>query len=96
MLVPKITFVFDRRKSADKKHKGSIELRITLGKKQKFMSTGIAVYPHQWKGGNPYVSGYETSGDDNMMLASIYKRCSHIVADMVEHDRIDIDSILPS
>jgi len=93
MLVPKITFVFDRRKSADKKHKGSIELRITLGKKQKFMSTGIMVYPHQWKGGNPYVSGYETSGEDNIMLASIYKRCSHIVADMVEHDRIDIDSI---
>lgn len=93
MLVPKITFVFDRRKSADKKHKGSIELRITLGKKQKFMSTGIAVLPHQWKGGNPYVSGYETSGDDNMMLASIYKRCSHIVADMVENDSVDIDSI---
>lgn len=93
MLVPKITFVFDRRKSADKKHKGSIELRITLGKKQKFMSTGIMVYPHQWKGGNPYVSGYETSGEDNIMLASIYKRCSHIVADMVENNRIDIDSI---
>lgn len=93
MLVPKIALVFDRRHTADKNHKGSIELRITLGKKQKFVATGIMVYPNQWKGGNPYVSGYETSGEENRMLSSIVNRALRIVSDQVESGDVDIDAI---
>lgn len=93
MIVPKLAFVFDRRKKADKAHKGSIELRITLVKKQKFISTGITVLPHQWKGGNPFVSGYDTSGEDNRILTAIYQKAAKIIAEMVEEGCIDIDAI---
>lgn len=93
MLVPKIALVFDRRHTADKKHKGSIELRITLGKNRKFMSTGVAVYPNQWKGGNPYVAGYETSSEDNRILSAIYSKAHRIVAEQLESGQVDIDSI---
>lgn len=93
MLVPIIKFVFNRRHTADKTHKGSIELRITLGKKQKFISTGISVLPHQWRGGNPYVSGYDTAGEDNRMLAAIWQRAHKIVSDQVEAGDIDLDAI---
>ena len=93
MLVPKIALVFDRRHTAGKNKKGSIELRITLGKKQKFVSTGVTVYPHQWKGGNPYVSGYETSAEDNRILTALYQRTAKILAEQAENGEVDIDAI---
>lgn len=93
MLVPKISFVFDRRNKADRQRKGGIELRITYNRKQKYISTGISVYPHQWKGGNPYVSGYETSGEDNRILAALYQRTAKIIAEQAENGEVDIDAI---
>ena len=93
MLVPKITFVFDRRKTADRQHKGSIELRITYNRRQKFISTGVTVYPHQWKGGNPYVSGYDTSGEDNRTLTAIWQKAHRIVSGQLESGEVDIDTI---
>lgn len=93
MLVPKIAFVFDRHHRADRKKKGSIELRITYGQKKKYLSTGVSVLPNQWKGGNPYVSGYETSGEDNRILASLYRKAARIVSEQVENGEVDIDAI---
>lgn len=93
MLVPKIAFIFDRRHTADKNHKGSIEIRITWQKKQKFIATGITVYPNQWKGGNPYVSGYDSSGEDNKILSSLWMKTHRIVAEQVENGEVDIDAI---
>lgn len=46
---PKIALVFNRYKTASSLHKGTIEVRISYNKKQKYMSTGISVYPKQWK-----------------------------------------------
>ena len=93
MLVPKVALVFDRRGKADKKTKGSIDLRITYNRKQKLVSTGITCYPHQWKGGNPFVSGYENSATDNQMLTSILNRAQKIVSGMVDSGEVDIDAI---
>ena len=93
MLVPKIAFVFDRRGKADKKNKGTIDLRITYNRKQKLISTGISVYPHQWKGGNPFVSGYESSGEDNRMLTTILSKAQKIVSEQLENGEVDIDAI---
>lgn len=93
MLVPRIALVFDRRHTADKKHAGSIELRITLGKTRKFISTGIKCFPNQWKGGNPYVSGYETSQEDNRMLSTIVNKAHRIVSGQLESGEVDIDAI---
>ena len=48
---PKITTVFDRRKRASSTHKGTLEIRVTHDYKQKFIATGIMLYPNQWKNG---------------------------------------------
>ena len=93
MLVPKIVLVYDRRHTADRTHKGSIELRITMGKKQKFIATGIMVYPQHWKGGNPFVSGYENSPEENRQLTIIINRAQKIVSGMLENGEVDIDAI---
>ena len=46
---PQVSFVYNRRKKASFNNKSSIEIRITLNGKQKYISTGVRVYPNQWK-----------------------------------------------
>ena len=48
---PKITFIYDRRKVATQKRKAALELRVSLNGKCKFISTGISLYPNQWRNG---------------------------------------------
>lgn len=52
MGTPIFKLVFDRQKRATKTKEGSIELRITLGKVQRFATTGVRVLPSQWKNGH--------------------------------------------
>lgn len=49
--LPQINFIYDRRKIASATKKASVEMRITYDYKQKWISTGIMLYPHQWKNG---------------------------------------------
>ena len=48
---PQIHFVYDRRKTASQKKSAALEMKITCGGKTKFLSTGIHLYPNQWKNG---------------------------------------------
>lgn len=48
---PILTFVYDRRKRASSHKEGSVELRITFERQQKFMTTGVRLLPKQWKNG---------------------------------------------
>lgn len=48
---PTLAYIYDRYKKATDKQKAVIELRITHNKRQKYISTGISIYPHQWKNG---------------------------------------------
>lgn len=49
--LPKITFIYDRRKTASPKKKASLEMRVSSEGKTKYISTGIHLYPNQWKNG---------------------------------------------
>jgi len=68
--LPQITFIYDRRKTASPTRKASVEMRITYNYKQKWPSTGIMLYPHQWKNGKitgvttPSASTVATLGSD--------------------------------
>ena len=42
---PQISLIYDRRKTATPSRKASVELRITHDGKQKYLSTGILLYP---------------------------------------------------
>lgn len=48
--IPKLKYIYDRYKKASIKKKASVELRITYDRKQKYISTGISLYPKEWKG----------------------------------------------
>lgn len=52
MKLPSIAVVYDRRKAAESKGVGSVEVRLTHDRKQKYFNTGVAVAPSQWKDGS--------------------------------------------
>lgn len=94
---PKIKFVFDRKHRSANNKKGAIELRLTLNYKQKFMSTGISVYPHNWvehpKDGN-HVRGSGADIEINAALSDLLQRSHKIIAGMADGGNIDI-SVVP-
>lgn len=49
MGTPILKLIFDRNKRASAKKEGSIELRITYNRVQKFITTGVRVLPKHWK-----------------------------------------------
>ena len=52
MGVPILKLVYDRQKRASRIKEGAIELRITYNRVQRFVTTGVRVFPHQWKDGH--------------------------------------------
>ena len=48
MILPQIKFIFDRKHTASSDKKGTIDIRITYGSKQKFVATGVKCFPGQW------------------------------------------------
>ena len=48
ILYPATRFVFDRKHVASNNKKGLIQLEVRLGKKRKWISTGVKVYKDQW------------------------------------------------
>lgn len=51
MGTPIFKLVFDRQKRAARDREGSVELRITYNRVQRFATTGVRLLPHQWKDG---------------------------------------------
>lgn len=43
-----VVFIYDRKKKADDRTAGMIEIRVTAGKVQRYVSTGVKVLPSQW------------------------------------------------
>ena len=93
MKIPKIKFVFDRKKVCGKDKKGSVEMRITYDFKQKYMSTGISVYPRHWNEKSQRVVGAPSALEYNEILAEMERKALKTVAGMVESGRVDILAI---
>lgn len=92
MIIPQIKFVFDRQHRASDMKKGSIDLRITFDRRQKFVATGVRCYPGEWDAKAECVRSI-SSVEDNAILLKIRKKALTIIADMVSAERIDLDAI---
>ena len=94
MLIPNLTFVFDRKKVANKQREASIELKVYANGKAKYISTGIKVYPREWSGG--FVNSYRHNWQEiNEQLRVIMKKCTEVVTKQAEAGRLDLNA-LPS
>lgn len=92
MIIPQTKFVFDRKHTASNTKKGSIDLRITYNRKQKFISTGVKCYPGQWDLRNECIRSLDCQ-EDNANLIKIRKKALKIIGDMVDEDNIDLNAI---
>lgn len=92
MIIPKIKFIFDRMHRASKDKKGTIDIRVTLGTKQKFISTGIKCFPGQWDDVHECIKAIDVH-EDNANLLKIRKRALRIIGEMVDNENIDLDAI---
>lgn len=88
---PKITYIYDRYKKASLKRKGTIEMRITYNRKQKYISTGIELYPKEWKKGE--VVATADAQKLNNQLGIMIAKVRQIFIDMSNEVNIDIFSI---
>lgn len=93
MKIPTIKFIYDRRNVSGKNKKGSIELRITYDRKQKFMSTGISVYPRHWNERTQRIVGAPGALEYNEILAEMERKTLRIISGMAESGRVDILAI---
>lgn len=90
-MIPKLSFVYDRKGLSTRTKSAVIELRITMGTQRKYVSTGIQVLPHEWSDG--MIIGRKDWKELNDQLAVIKKKASEIVAKMMEDGEVEIGAI---
>lgn len=88
---PKIHLVYDRYKRATPYRQAAVEVRISHNYKQKYISTGIMLYPNQWKNGRIINSSdlLQISQTLDKMLTDI----KQVILDMMQEGSIDIQDI---
>lgn len=89
--LPKLEFIYDRYKKATEEKPGTVELRITHNYKQKWLSTGIRLLPHQWKNGK--ILNSPNLIQISQMLDKLLTDVRQVIIDMMNEGYIDIFSI---
>ena len=88
-----MTIVYDRRHLAKFNKKAPLEIRVAYDYKQCFISTGIMLYPNQWK------NGTVINCPDAMQLCQILNKqlmdIRQVILEMSSEGCIDIFSIVP-
>lgn len=88
---PKISFIFDRYKKASRNKSAVVELRISYNRKQKYISTGIQLFPKEWKNG--IVINRPDARSLNQMLDNLLFEIRQILMEMQSKDEIDIFAV---
>lgn len=88
---PKITLIYDRYKKASSKKKAGVEIRITHERKQKYISTGVSLYPKEWK--KEEVVSTPDASLLNQQLQLLVSDIRQVLLDMQREGTIDIFSI---
>lgn len=88
MIVPKITFVFDRRHTASRIKEGSVDLRVTCNGKTKILTTGIQVLPSQWNLREQCVKMRPDAVMLNRVLMNIRLSCVDLITKMHENEGV--------
>ena len=90
-MVPTLTLIYDRRCRASKDKAGVVELRITLERERKYISTGVKLLPKEWSNGS--VVGRKDWKELNDQLQIIKKKASEIITKMMDEGSLDLNAI---
>lgn len=88
---PQVSFVYNRRKTAGSSRKAAVELRITYEGKQKFISTGIMLYPNQWRKG--CIVNCSDAIQISKVLDKKLSQVREVLLEMIEDGGIDLSSV---
>ena len=88
---PQISVVYDRRKKASPERKAPVEIRICYNYMQRFINTGIKLYPRQWKKGR--IVNTKDSMSMNMLLEKLLTDVRDIILEMLRAGDLDITVI---
>lgn len=91
MRVPNLTLIYDRKGQACKERLGVVELKISLGRERKYISTGIKLKPREWSNGS--VVGRADWKELNDELQIVKRHCSDIIIGMMEDGSLDLAAI---
>ena len=92
MSTPIYKLIYDRRRRASNTHEGSIELRITFNSIQKFVTSGVRVYPNQWKD-ERIVNRFDASELQNS-LDYFVLQTRKIVNDLLTQGTLDMNTLV--
>lgn len=89
---PILQFVFDRHKRATAIKTGSVELRITYNRVQRFVTTGVRVLPRHWRNGNIInrLDSYELQQTLDIFMANARR----IVNEQLAAGTLDMDTVV--
>lgn len=89
--IPSIRIIYNRYKKATSTTKASVELVITYDSKQKYISTGVMLYPNQWKKG--IITNCPDALEISQTLDKLVKNVRQIILNMMNEGHIDIFAI---
>lgn len=89
--LPQIHLIYNRYKKATATKKAVVEVRITHNYKQKYISTGIWLYPNQWKNGK--IVNCDDIMHISQTLDKLISNIRKVILDMVNEGSIDISTI---
>lgn len=89
--LPSVTYIYDRYHKSSNKQKATVEMRITYKGKQKYLSTGIMLYPNQWDGKK--VINTSACVTQNKLLDKMMENVMQVIYKMYEQGEINIFSI---
>ena len=90
MRVPKVKLVYDRRHQATPEKEGAVDLRVCFDCKQKFLSTGVKVYPRQWDSKNECVKLRNDATSLNKALSDIKNDAITLLTEMSKTGYVDL------
>lgn len=90
MRVPKVKLVYDRRHQATSEKEGAVDLRVCFDCKQKFLSTGVKVYPRQWDSKNECVKLRNDATSLNKALSDIKNDAITLLTEMSKTGYVDL------
>ena len=90
MRVPKVKLVYDRRHQATPEKEGAVDLRVCFDCKQKFLSTGVKLYPRQWDSKNECVKLRNDATSLNKALSDIKNDAITLLTEMSKTGYVDL------
>ena len=84
--------IFDRRKTASRTREGYVEVRVTIDRVTKYISTGVRVHKNEWA--TDRVVNRQNADTLNELLAIIFEKVSRYASECVKQSKtFDVESV---